>query len=340
VTAWLDQYQRRHPVAGLPLAVLYKYVDDSGGYLSALLTYYAFVSLFPLLLLLSTVMGFVLSGHPDLQHRVLASAVSQFPIVGKQIQDPKGIGGGPAGLLVGIFVSIYGGLGVAQAAQYAMNTAWRVPRHQRPNPLFSRLRSLLLVATAGVAVLLTTVLSAIGGSHLNSTLGLLARIGLLAASVVLNAGIFLFAFQVSTPRALTLRQLAPGAIGAAVVWQLLQSFGVVYVRHVVKHASDTNAVFAVVLGLIAFLYLTSVAVVLCVELNAVRVDRLYPRSLLTPFTDNVRLTTADKTAYADQARAQAMKGHEDIDVHFDPRAGAATSRPDQLAQDRPSGLEG
>ena len=299
--------------------MLYKYFDDSGGYLAALLTYYAFVSFFPLLLLLSIVLGFVLVGHPDLQQRVLASAVSQFPIVGKQIQDPKAFGGGPTGLIVGILGSIYGSLGVAQATQYAMNTAWRVPRHKRPNPLVSRLRSLLLVATAGVAVLVTTVLSAIGGSHLDSTLGLLLRVGLLAASVALNAAIFLFAFRVSTPRALSIRQVAPGAIGAAVVWQLLQSFGVVYVGHVVKHASDTNAIFAVVLGLIAFLYLTAVSVVLCVELNVVRVDHLYPRSLLTPFTDNVQLTPADKTAYGDQARAQQMKGQEDIEVRFPPR---------------------
>jgi membrane protein len=316
VTAWLDRFQRRHPAAGLPLAVLYKYVDDSGGYLAALLTYYALVSFFPLLLLLSTVLGFVLVGHPDLQRRVLGSAVSQFPIVGRQIQDPRGIGGGPAGLIVGIVGSIYGSLGVAQAAQYAMNTAWRVPRHKRPNALFSRLRSLLLVATAGLAVVATTVLSAIGGSHLNSALAVLLRVGVLAASVVLNAGIFLFVFRVSTPRVLTVRQVAPGAIGVAVVWQLLQSFGVVYVRHVVQHASDTDAVFAVVLGLIAFLYLTSAAVVLCVELNVVVVDNLYPRSLLTPFTDDVRLTPADKVAYTDQAQAQQMKGDEDIDVQF------------------------
>jgi membrane protein len=316
VIAWLDRYQRRHPGLGLPLAVLYKYFDDMGGYLAALLTYYAFVSFFPLLLLLSTISSFVLARHPDLQQRVLSSAVSQFPIVGQQIQDPKAIGGGPVGLVIGIVGSIYGSLGIAQAAQYAMSTAWRVPRRKRPNPLSSRLRSLLLVATAGIGVLGTTVLSSLGGSQLSSTLGVLLRVALLAVSVGLNAGIFLLAFRVSTPRDLSIRQLAPGAVTAAVIWQLLQSFGVVYVRHVVKHASDVNAVFAVVLGLVAFLYLTSVAVVLCVELNVVRVDRLYPRSLLTPFTDNVRLTRADKTAYSDQAQAQQMKGQEDIDVQF------------------------
>lgn len=316
MTSRLDHFQRRHPPFGFPLAVLYKYIDDSGGYLAALLTYYAFVSFFPLLLLLSTILGLVLAGNPHLQQDVLSSAVSQFPIVGGQIQDPKSIGGGPTGLVIGIIGSVYGSLGVAQAAQYAMNTAWRVPRNRRPNPFASRLRSLLLVATAGAAVIGTTALSALGATHLSANLDLVLRGGLLTLSIALNAAVFLFAFRVSTARAVTYRQIWVGAVGAAVIWQVLQSFGVVYVRHVVKHASEVNAVFAVVLGLIAFLYLTAVAVILCVELNVVRTDRLYPRALLTVFTDNVSLTPADKTSYADQAQAQQMKGQEDIDVHF------------------------
>jgi membrane protein len=326
LTSRLDHFQRRHPAAGFPLAVVYKFVDDSGNYLAALLAYYAFVSLFPLLLLLSTCLGLVLAGHPDLQQRVLASAAGQFPVVGKQIADPRSISGGPAGLVVGIVGSIYGGLGVAQAAQYAMNTAWRVPRNKRPNPFLSRARSLLLLVTAGLAVLVTTVLSALGGTNASGVLGPLIRVALVAASVVINSMIFILVFRVATTRALTVRQVLPGALGAALVWQLLQSFGVVYVRHVVKNASDTNAVFAVVLGLIAFLYVTAVAVVLCVEVNVVRVDRLHPRSLLSPFSDDGELTTADRSSYADQAHAQQMKSREDIDVRF-------TQGPDSTPKD-------
>ncbi len=183
VPSRLDRFQRTHPAAGFPLAVLYKFTDDNGSYLAALLTYYAFVSLFPLLLLLSTVLGLVLAGHPDLQQRVLNSAVSQFPVVGKQIGDPRSIGGGPVGIVIGIVLSVYGGLGVAQAAQYAMNTAWRVPRNARPNPFLSRLRSLGLLVTAGLTVLVTTVLSAIGGSHVGGVFGPLLRVAVLLASV-------------------------------------------------------------------------------------------------------------------------------------------------------------
>ena len=313
----LDGFQQKHRWAGFPLAVVYKYVDDFGAYLAALLTYYGFVSLFPLLLLISTVLGFVLSGDARLQHQVLGSALHQFPVIGGELAQPKRIGGGSAGLAVGILGSLYGGLGVAQAFQYAMNTVWGVPRNNRPNPLKARGRSLLLLASAGLAVMGTTVLSIVGGGGVGA-LGTALRLAVLAASVVINIAVFVFGFRFAAARRLSVRDVAPGAIAAAVIWQLLQSFGVIYVGHVVRHASDTNAVFALVLGMLAFLYLSAMAVLLCAEINVVRVSRMHPRSLLTPFTDNVMLTTGDRRAYSKQAKAQRSKGFEHIDVSFDP----------------------
>ncbi|MCW2541482.1 MAG: conserved rane protein of unknown function [Frankiales bacterium] len=324
LAARLDRYQRKHPAAAFPLAVVYKYFDDSGGYLAALITYYAFVSLFPLLLLLSTVLGFVLSGDTHLQQQVLNSALHQFPVVGQQLADPQRIGGGTVGLVVGILGSLYGALGVAQAIQYTMNTAWAIPRNSRPNPFKARGRSLLLLLTAGIAVLGTSILSTLGASNAGS-LGSLLKVLVLAASFVLNTTVFIFGFRIATARDLSVREVAPGAVAAAVIWQLLQSFGVIYVSHVIKNASATNGVFALVLGLIAFLYLTAVAVVFCVEINVVRVERLHPRALLTPFTDHVDLTSGDRRAYTSQAETQRMKGFQDIDVDFRPRP---TDKPD------------
>jgi YihY family inner membrane protein len=312
----LDRLQQRRPKVGLPIAVVYKYVDDSGGYLAALITYYAFVSLFPLLLILTTVLGIVLAGHPGLQHRIETSALSQFPVIGDDLGQPRRIGGGAAGLVIGIAGALYGGLGVAQATQYAMNTVWAVPRNNRPNPVKARARSLLILATVGVAVLGTTALSALGTTSAGS-LGTLLRIGLVAVAVTINTAVCVFVFRLAPARRLSFADILPGAFGAALSWQVLQTFGVAYVTHVIKHASATNSVFAVVLGLLAFLYLTAVATILCVEINAVRVDRLYPRALLTPFTDNVDLTTGDERTYTGQARAQRAKGFEDIDVTFD-----------------------
>ncbi|MEP6696962.1 MAG: YihY/virulence factor BrkB family protein [Pseudonocardiales bacterium] len=320
MVARLDSFQRRHPGAGFPLAVAYKYFDDFGPFLAALITYYGFVSMFPLLLLLSTILGFVLSGDTHLQQQVLNSALQQFPVVGAQLGDPRRLGGGTTGLVVGIVGSLYGGLGVAQAVQYAMNTAWRVPRNSRPNPFTARGRSLLLLATGGVAVVATTTLTIVGGSGAGS-LGPALKVLALVASTAVNSGIFIFVSIIATSRRLSVRDVAPGAVAAAVVWQLLQSFGVVYVGHVVRNASATNGVFAVVLGLVAFLYITAAALVICVEVNVVRVDKLSPRALLTPFTDNVNLTAGDRSAYASQAEAQRSKGFEVVDVTFEQEEG-------------------
>ncbi len=322
----LDRFQRRHPKAGFPLAVLYKYFDDGGGYLAALIAYYAFLSLFPLLLLFATVLGFVLAGDPDLQQRVLDSALSQFPVVGDQLGQPKQISGGTVGLVIGILGSLYGGLGVGQAVQNAMNTTWAVPRNSRPDPFKSRGRSLLLLVTAGFAVLATTALSIIGSGSAGS-FDAVVKILLLVAALVVNVAVFVFTFRVASGRHLSVRDVAPGAVAAAVVWQLLQTFGVAYVGHVIKGASATNGVFALVLGLLAFLYATANVIVICAEVNAVRVDKLYPRSLLTPFTDNVELTRGDRRSYSDQAKAQRSKGFQEVEVTFRPHGDGEEKSP-------------
>jgi YihY family inner membrane protein len=317
VSEKLDRLQRRHRAAGFPIAVVYKYIDDSGPYLAALITYYAFVSLFPLLLLLSTILANVLAGDPELQQRLIQSALSQFPVVGDQLGTPEKLSGGAVGVVIGVLASLYGGLGVAQAVQYAMNTAWSVPRNSRPNPFLARGRSLLLLGTAGLAVLGTTALSTLGAGNAGS-LGAALRVLVLLASIAVNSIVFVFAFKLATARRLSVRDVAPGALTAAVLWQLLQTFGVGYVGHVVSHASATNGVFALVLGLLAFLYLAAVIGVLCVEINVVRVDRLHPRALLTPFTDDVHLTPGDRRSYTGLAKAQRSKGFETVHVTFDP----------------------
>ena len=317
ITERLDAYQRRHARVGYPIAVLYKFFDDTGGHLAALITYYGFLSLFPLLLLASTVLSVVLSGNPHAQQALLSSALQQFPVIGPQLARPERLSGGALGVLIGSVGALYGGLGVALAGQNAMNTIWAVPRNNRPNPLKARGRAVLLLSTVGLAVLLTTGLSAIGGGA--GAVGNGVRIVSLLAAIAVNVTAFVIGFRLATARELSVRDVLPGAMVAALGWQLLQLFGKSYVTHTVKNASATNSLFALVLGLIAFLYVTSVIVVLCAEANAVRVDGLYPRALLTPVTDNVVLTAADMKTYTEQARAQRNKGFEQITVTFDKR---------------------
>lgn len=325
MVSWLDRYQRRHRGIGFLVAVVYKYIDDQGGYLAALITYYAFVSLFPLLLLMTTILGVVLAGHPELQRQVVQSTLGQFPVIGSQLQQPEQLSGGAIAVVVGIAGALYGGLGVGQAVQNAMDTVWAVPRNNRPDPIRSRIRSLLLLFVLGSAAVTATALSA--AARATETLGWFGKVGLAVAAVAINAGICLVAFRVTTARHVAYRQVLPGAIAAALVWQLLQWFGATYVAHTVKTASVTNGVFALVLGLLAFLYLISTSLVFCAEINVVRVDRLYPRALLTPFIDDVALTPADRKTYTRKAKAERVKGFQRVNVRFDagrrpPDAGA------------------
>jgi YihY family inner membrane protein len=305
----VDEFQRRHPRLALPVAVIKKAGDDQAGYLAALITYYGFLSLFPLLLLMSTVLNFVLHGDPHLQHRILDSALGQFPIVGDQLSNGEGVAGSGVGLVVGIVGTLYGGLGVAQAAQYAMNTIWQVPQHDRPNALKSRLRSLLLLVVVGVSILGTTILSALGTSAgaYGASIDIGVKVLLVAASFVVNVAIFTAAFHIATARDLSIRNSLPGAIMAAICWQLLQWFGTAYIGHVVKNATVTNSVFALVLGLIAWIYLEARVVMYSVEYNAVKVLGLYPRSLTGP-------ATPDEAMPADEQQAEGQKATASPDL--------------------------
>jgi uncharacterized BrkB/YihY/UPF0761 family membrane protein len=314
MVGWLDRLQRRHRAVGVIVAVIYKYLDDQGGYLAALITYYAFVSLFPLLLLLTTGLGFLLAGHPDLQQQVLHSTLSQFPVIGSQLNQPAGLSGGTVAVVVGILGALYGGMGVGQAVQNAMDSVWAVPRINRPDLIRSRVRSLLLLVVLGSAAITATVLSA--AAHATGALGVFGKIGVVLAAVAINALICLVAFRVTTARALTYRQVLPGALAAAGIWQILQWFGAGYIGHTVKTASATNSVFALVLGLLAFLFLVSSSLVLCAEINVVLVEGLHPRALLTPFTDNAELTQADRETYTKRVKAERVKPFQRVSVRY------------------------
>lgn len=341
LSAGIDRFQRRHPLSGYPLAVAYKFFDDQGGYLAALLAYYGFISLFPLLLLLTTVLEFVLRDNPELRERIVDSAMSQIPVIGSELGQPGQLSGGTVAVTIGVVGALYGGLGVAVALQNAMNVVWAVPRNDRPDPIRVRLRGMLLLSTVGTAIIgLTVVNGAIAAVDLGTTGKWLS----IAGSLVLTAVLFVVAFRIGTVRELGVRDVLPGAIAAAIGWQALQSFGSIYVQHVIANASATTGVFAVVLGLLAFLYIAAILVVFCLEANAVRVDKLYPRSMLTPFTDNVVLTSGDKAAYVAQAKAQRHKGFQEIQVRFDKRSadsrsGDEESPDDQAGSDR-SGSDG
>lgn len=322
VVSRVDAFQRRHPALGYPLGVVYKFFEDQGAYLAALITYYGFLSMFPMLLLLVTVLGFVLSGDPALQREIIDSALGQFPVLKGDISEPDRLGGGTTGLVIGIAGALYGALGVGLALQNAVNTAWNIPRNERPNPIAARLRSLLLIVTAGLFVVATTALTAttdvvarwLGGSD---EAGFVQLWGTRALSVVLATAGFAVAFRLAAAHRPAFRTVLPGAVVMALVWQTLQVQGTALVNGVASGSSATNTVFAVVLSLIVFLFVAACALVMCVEADVVRHRHLHPRALLTPLTDAVELTEADERAYTGIAQAQRHKGFEKVVVSFE-----------------------
>lgn len=316
----IDAYQRDHRWLAFPLSALYKFGDDQGSYLTALITYYGFLSLFPLLLLLVTVLGFLLQDDPGLQAKVVNSTLAQLPIIGTQLGDHvRALKGSGLALAVGILGTLYGSLGVTGALQNAFNQVWAVPRNERPNPFAQRVRGLLLLLVLAVGVLVTTALAALPTSAqvLGATVSNVLAVAAVPLGTLANIALFMLAFRVLTAAEVRTRDLRIGAILAAIGWQILQLLGTYLVAHLLTGAPAAYGVFGLVLGLIAWIYLLSLVVVFAAEINVVAHNKLWPRALLTPFTDDVRLTSADERAYTAYAESERHKGFEVIDVEFD-----------------------
>jgi len=319
VVGTIDRFQQRHPRASVPLAVAYKFFDDQGNYLAATLSYYMFIAVFPLMLLGTSILGFVLEGRPHLRDQILNSALSTFPIIGDQLGRPEGLQGSTTGVVVGSLAALYGTLGLGQALQNTMAVAWSIPRNSRPNPILIRLKSVLLLVTAGGALLTVSIVSTIASTTeaFNSRLdaGLKAALPLITVLVV--GGTLTLLFRVAAAHDHSFMRAMPGAFALAVMWQGLQYLGAAYVSHVLVDTSAMNQTFGLVLGLIGFIYIGAVMAVVAMEINVVLARKLYPRALLTPFTDRVHLTHADRRAYTSYARAQRHKGFEKVAVSFD-----------------------
>jgi membrane protein len=316
----VDAFQRRHPVLGFPLAVIYKYFDDQGPYLASALTYYAFVAIFPLMLLGTSILGIILRGEPNWQESILDSALAQFPIIGDELGRPEGLQGSFAGVAVGALAALYGAMGLGQALQNTQHVAWSVPRNSRPNPFYARLKTLVLLVTAGFSLLAVSIVATVASTTdlFNEVLGPGRQFFLPLLTIVVVGTFLSFLFRYAATGQHSFRRAAPGGYTLAVMWQLLQLAGAAYVDNVLVDTSSMTKTFGLVLGLIGFLWIGAVMAVLAMEINVVAARRLWPRALLTPFTDNVDLTDADREAYALYARMQRHKGFEKVQVVWEP----------------------
>ena len=276
----LDAWQRSRKWLAFPFAVVKKFGDDQAGNLAALIAYYAIFSIFPLLLALSTIVGFVLQGHPDWQDSITSSAVKNIPMLGKN--HPFPLNGNVFALVIGLSLATWSGLGVAKSAQTAFDTVYLVPKTDRPKFASGVLRALRIVVIGGLGFMATTaVSSAVTSAHAigDLDLGPGLRVVGTAVAIALNTGLFLVLFRWLTVRPVTWRAALPGAVMSAVALQGLQLASTALIAHKFASAKATYGNFAAVIVLMSWFYLQAQIVLLAAEVNVVRQAKLWPRAL-------------------------------------------------------------
>ncbi len=306
----VDEAQRRRRPLAFSVGVVKKFGDDQGGLLCAMLAFYGFLSIFPLLLLLVTVLGFAGGGTHSLAHRIESTAFSYFPVVGSNLSSnihalhERSV----VALVVGLLVVLWGSQGALQTAQHIQAEVWNVPGAIRPS-FWARLGRtggmIVLLAVFLVATTLLTGLVTIG-HH-----GAWAAVGAAILSLILNVLLFGVAFRMLTPRQIAWQDLWPGALVGAVGWTVLQYVGGLLVAHSLQHASRLYGSFAMVLGLLAFLYLSAQVTVYAAEINVVKARHLWPRGIVQP-----PLTAADREVLAALALENKRRPEQYVAVGF------------------------
>jgi YihY family inner membrane protein len=306
----LDRRQRGSAVLGFPIAVAKKFAEDEAPGMAVLIAYWAFLSLFPLLLAFAAILGFVLQDDPALQHDVVNSVIAHVPVIGDQLRrDPTSLTGSGVALAVGVIGAIWAGLGVTLALGKALDELWGVPRMDRPGFVGARARGLALLAVLGTSVVASTV--AIDLARTGRLQPDVVQILGFAASALLDLGVFTVAFRVLTAADVSVRRVLPGAVLATLGWLGLQLVGGIYVEHVVARSNETYGVFAGVIGLLAWLWLAAQLTLVAAEVNVVRAEQLWPRALAGV------LTAADIRALRRTAESEQRDRRETISVAFD-----------------------
>ena len=310
VTAWLerlDRWQRRRRWAGFAVAVGKRYSEDGAARHGARIAYYAFFSVFPLMLAFVSILGFALEDDADLRQDILDSAYADMPVLGPFIRSDIGtIGGSGIALAVGIAVALWAGLGITLALGQALDRVWSVPPVEQPGWAGRRLRGLAMLVLGGLGLIVSAIA---GGLATRGELQpALATAVSILLSFTLDALIILGAFRLLAAHPPRRRDLLPGVIAAAIALLILQALGGWYVDSAIGRATDTYGLFATVIGLLSWLSLAAQAILISAEIDAVRVLGLWPRSLRGP------MTAADRKALEGYARAAQHDERAEITV--------------------------
>jgi uncharacterized BrkB/YihY/UPF0761 family membrane protein len=322
----VDGWQRRTRWAAVPYGVVKKFGDDNANLLVVALAWYGFTAIFPLLLVVVTMFGFI--GAQSIGTG-LVRTLHEFPVVGSSFNpaSPGALHGSALGLVIGLAGLLYGAQGVTQTAQQAMATVWNIPQTQRTGFLPRLGRSLAGLFTIGAAFVVNAFVT---GYATGGTASYAIRITVLAGLLVINAGLYFATFTLLTAKAIGPRGLLPGAIAGAVAFTALITIGTGLVTHQLKNTSATYGAFGTVIGIVAFLLLLAKLSMYAAELNPVLARRLYPRSL--PMGGEP--TDADRQVLSAIVHAEQRRDDQTIDVAFGERA-AGQAAPDAPRRPHP-----
>jgi YihY family inner membrane protein len=311
----VDATQRRFTPTAFVFGVVKKYGDDNGGVLASNLAYSAFVSLFPLLLILVTILGLIAAADPSFRESAVKNAVAdQIPLLGETLTSNVNTlqRSSTIGLIVGLIVLIYGVTGLAQAGLFTMEQVWNLPGPARPGYVQRLGRAVLFLCLLAGGVIVTTGLASLS-TYLHRYQGFWLDLLIYVVTAAFGAGMYLGAFRALTPKGVPTRSLLPGAITGGILWTVLQFLGA-WLVHRFLHSNSVYGVFATVLGLLAWIYLAVEITVYCAEINVVLARRLWPRAIVQP-----PLTEADRASMALQALQNQRRPEQHITVTFDDR---------------------
>lgn len=307
----VDRAQKGTAVTSVAVATFTKFREDQSTNLAAMIAFWAFFSIFPLFMVLVTVLGWVLPASD--KNSVLTHVATMFPLLDPQ--SIKGLHGALWALLVGALTSLWSGIGVVRTTQTAFNSVWEIPMHARPSFVQQVLRSLLVLGTIGVGLVLSTlvsgfVMSSSSGVHL----GIVGKLGGYVVAAALDVALFVAAFRMLTEREVTARDVLPGSIFAGVVFFILEQASTFIIARHLKSAQSTYGHFATVVTILWWFYLQSIVTLLGAQLNVVLKDRLHPRSIV-----DAPQTEADRRALDTFAKERTYQPEETVETEINRR---------------------
>jgi YihY family inner membrane protein len=329
IQKWIDRYdafQRKHPWLGFPLAEVRKYGDDEACHQAALLAYYGFLALFTLLMVLATLVKLFLRGDGDLQHQILQTATDYIPVIGSQLgQNIHGMDKAGLALAVGILLTLFGARGVADVFRGSINHVWQVPYARRTPFPKSLLKSLGIIIFGGIGLLLAPLLA---GYATSFGYFWMFRVLALCLTAVILFGVFIFLARTAMSEVRPVKDIWVGALFAAVGIMLLQSLGTYLIAHQLKNLADLYSTFAIVLGLLFWLYLQTQIVLYAIEIDSVRILKLWPRAINTKTR-----TDGDAAAYRLYAQRNTWHADDEIELHQDTKKRPLLERIRDLGRD-------